>query len=108
MVLRIRESFSGCYESAEERIVRVIHLIAAENLPQAVLVKCLVMGYQRQSRGTEKLGILIAEGYQLLNLLPDLREYRSLFSLLSISISGNQLVMTAGPNQGTIPLDNRT
>ena len=50
MVLRIRESFSGCYESAEERIVRVIHLVAAEDGFQTGFIKGFVVGDKWQGR----------------------------------------------------------
>ena len=83
MILSIWEGSPGCYESTIERIVWIVHLVAAEDFLQAVLVKGFVMGYKRQSRETDPSCFFIAEGYQLFNLLPYFREDWSIFCISS-------------------------
>ena len=40
---------SGCRQGVEKLIVRIIHLVHAEHLPEAAFVEVAVVGYKRQS-----------------------------------------------------------
>ena len=77
MVFRIWECPSGCNESAVERIVRMIHLVAAEHLFEASFVKGFVVGNQRQVWTPCLEGFLIAEPYEFFYFLPYRREHGS-------------------------------
>jgi hypothetical protein len=46
MVCKIAESPTRSYKSAMELIVRIVHLVEAEDGFQATLVECLIMSYE--------------------------------------------------------------
>lgn len=48
VVMSARPYLTGTDESAKEGVIGIVHAIHAENGFKAVLVKCLVVGYQRQ------------------------------------------------------------
>ena len=71
VVLCLWECFARSDAGAVERIIRVVHLVSAEDGLQTTLIESLVMGYEGKSLD------------QWLYLLPNFREDRGILCILT-------------------------